>query len=58
MIIGIDVGGTNVRIGSVGRACFLQDPCEVVSSKRFCMADHPIEEFGNIILKYIKKWFS
>ena len=48
MIIGIDVGGTNVRIGSVGRACSLQDPCEVVSSKRFCMADHPIEEFGNI----------
>ena len=55
MIIGIDVGGTNVRIGSVGRACSLQGPCEVVSSKHFCMADHPIEEFGNIILKYIKK---
>lgn len=55
MIIGIDVGGTNVRIGLVGCDYSLQNSCEVVSSRRFCMADHPIEEFGNIILKYIKK---
>lgn len=55
MIIGIDVGGTNVRIGLVGSDCTLQGSCEVVSSRLFCVADYPIKEFGNIIQNYIKK---
>ena len=54
VIIGMDLGGTNLRIGSVTSNNQVEYP-KVVNSQIIAKAENPLEKLGEIIKKYVEK---
>ncbi len=53
MILGVDMGGTNTRIGLVSESFQLACPCRVVSSREFAWDPQPVRKLGRILMDYL-----
>ncbi|MBQ6322422.1 MAG: ROK family protein [Lachnospiraceae bacterium] len=53
MILGIDMGGTNTRIGLVGDNMQLAGPCSIYASRELVCADDPADALWEMILDYL-----
>lgn len=56
IVLGMDIGGTHIRIGLVGEDFRLLYPCDVVSSSRICSKKGVIYELTRLICEYLGKY--
>lgn len=58
MILGIDMGGTNTRLGLVNQEFQLEKPCHIIPSSSFCKKGRAVEKMKTIISEYLNKYGS
>ncbi len=53
--LGVDIGGTNTRIGIVTDSLELLFPCRIIKSQSFAWTQNPVEALADLLKTYIRE---